>query len=229
MLADSTATALLEIVQQLAVELHRQDMGGAAPTLDSDLERDLGLDSLARVELLTRIEKAFKVRLTERVLVGAETPRDLVRSVLEASGAAPSVIATMQREPAPEKVEAAPHSASTLLEVLDWHVRTHPDRCHITLLGEAEQEEKISYAALLQGAERIAAGLLANELQPGQAVAIMLPTSRDYFCSFFGVLLAWGRAVADLPPGATVADRRSLATPCRYLVQCTCRNSHHAA
>jgi len=196
--ADSTAMALLEIVRQLAHELHPQDT--RVPTLDSDLERDLGLDSLARVELLTRIEKAFAVSLTERVLASVETPRDLVDAVLAASGMAPTVLSTMQREFAPERVEAAPHSAATLLEVLDWHVAAHPERCHITLLGEAEQEEKISYGDLLQGAERIAAGLLALELQPGQAVAIMLPTSRDYFFSFFGVLLAGGVPLPIYPP-----------------------------
>ncbi|MCG6951319.1 MAG: acyl carrier protein, partial [Betaproteobacteria bacterium] len=48
-------------------------------SLDSALERDLGLDSLARVELMTRLEHAFGVSLPEQALVSSETPRDLLR------------------------------------------------------------------------------------------------------------------------------------------------------
>ena len=52
----SQATALLTLLANLVQELHP---GLAAPTvtLASRLEQDLGLDSLARVELLLRIER----------------------------------------------------------------------------------------------------------------------------------------------------------------------------
>jgi 1-acyl-sn-glycerol-3-phosphate acyltransferase len=47
---------------------------------------------------------------------------------------------------------------------------------------------------------QVAAGLQAALVQPGQAVAIMLPTSRDYFFSFLGVLLAGAIPVPMYPP-----------------------------
>ena len=66
--------AVLQIVREVLTELHpgRKDMGPL--TLDSALEEDLGLDSLARVELLTRLERAFGVRPPEQLLSNP-TPR----------------------------------------------------------------------------------------------------------------------------------------------------------
>ena len=78
---------VLEIVQGLARELQPQ-RGGRAVSLDSSLERDLGFDSLGRVELLARLEKAFGVRLPEGLLGAAETPRDLLAALAVAHPAA---------------------------------------------------------------------------------------------------------------------------------------------
>src|SRR5688572_4904034 len=79
--------AVLEVARALAGELQPQRKWGSL-TLDSSLERDLGLDSLGRVELLARMEKAFGVRLPEAVLGTAETPRDLLQALLRAHPAA---------------------------------------------------------------------------------------------------------------------------------------------
>jgi len=79
-------------------------------------------------------------------------------------------------------------------------VRAHPERMHITLLDAEGGETALSYAALRDGADRSRRGLLERELQPGQSVAIMLPTSREYFCCFTGVLLAGGVPVPIYPP-----------------------------
>ncbi|MDH3560629.1 MAG: phosphopantetheine-binding protein, partial [Gammaproteobacteria bacterium] len=57
--ADDTVGRLLDIVQQLAVELHPGRTPAAQVKLDSTLDRDLGFDSLSRVEMLLRIERAF--------------------------------------------------------------------------------------------------------------------------------------------------------------------------
>ncbi|HKX38687.1 MAG TPA: acyl carrier protein, partial [Burkholderiales bacterium] len=57
--------------------------------LDSSLERDLGLDSLARVELVLRLEREFQAQLPEQALASSETPRDLLRFLLAAAGHAP--------------------------------------------------------------------------------------------------------------------------------------------
>jgi len=194
-----TSTTLLAIVRRLAAELHSRPEEAIQVTLDSALERDLGIDSLGRVELLARIEQAFGISLPDTVFAGAETPRDLLQAVL---AAAPAMArpAGVQREEAPSRVQAVPADALTLTEVLDWHVRTHPDRTHITLLDAEGGETALTYAVLRDGAEQIAAGLLERGLQPGQSVAMMLPTGRDYFCCFTGVLLAGGVPVPIYPP-----------------------------
>ena len=55
-------------------------------TLDSSLERELGLDSLARVELVLRLEQTFGASLPEQALGTSETPRDLLRFLLGSVG-----------------------------------------------------------------------------------------------------------------------------------------------
>jgi len=56
---EETAESLLKVVRQLAAELQPGRKELSSVTLDSSLDRDLGLDSLARVELLIRIERTF--------------------------------------------------------------------------------------------------------------------------------------------------------------------------
>src|SRR5690349_7946407 len=80
--APETAEArVLEIVGALAFEL-----GGPrarrAVTPDASLERDIGLGSLERVELLLRLESAFGVRLGEELL-RLDTPGALARAMAE--------------------------------------------------------------------------------------------------------------------------------------------------
>jgi len=192
------ANAVLDIVQELVAEMH-SGKRRTSISLDSSLLGDLGLDSLARVELLLRIGHSFGVSLSEQVLASAETPRDLLRAVLAASEAPQPAVPLQVSEAVMEKASATPDHASTLLEMLDWHVQTNPDRTHIVLSGEAAEEE-ISYQALYVGAMSVASGLQQHDLQPGQTVAIMLPTSREYFYSFYGVLLAGGVPVPIYPP-----------------------------
>ena len=192
------AQAVLDIVHELAAELHTGKRGKTI-TLDSSLADDVGLDSLARVELLLRIGRVLNVSLSEQVLVSSETPRDLLRAVLAASAAPQPAVTTQIKVVSIEQVSDTPEHATTLLEMLDWHVLRHPSRILIILSYDATEEE-ISYQDLYAGAASVAAGLQQQDLQPGQTVAIMLPTSRDYFFSFYGVLLAGGVPVPIYPP-----------------------------
>ncbi|KPK39712.1 MAG: acyl-phosphate glycerol 3-phosphate acyltransferase, partial [Gammaproteobacteria bacterium SG8_47] len=57
-----------------------------------------------------------------------------------------------------------------------------------------------TYQALWDNAVAVAGGLQRQGIEPGHAVAIMLPTSPDYFPSFFGVLLAGAVPVPIYPP-----------------------------
>jgi acyl carrier protein len=192
--------ALLQILAQLLTELHPEAASRLEITLDSRLDRDLGLDSLARMELLARLEKTFAVRLPEKVLTTAETPRDVLRHLVSA---APEEAAGVRRRPAdfgsPAQATAAVHTAATLVEVLEQHVLIHPDAGHILLL-QAEEERLVSYGELRERAREVAALLQSLALEPGDTVAIMLPTDIDYFFCFFGVLYAGLVPVPLYPP-----------------------------
>ena len=191
--SDPTADAekLLLVVRQLSQELRPHGPALGTITLDSTLDRDLGLDSLGRVELLTRMERDFDVTLPEQQVVTADTPRDLLRALQDAQGDGqlpgnPSVV-----ELALGKA-AAPEGARTLIEALQWHVEAHPDRPHIRLYSDHDEGEIITYGELWAAAQRTAADLRARDLGQGDAVVIMLNTERAYFTTFMGVLLAGG-------------------------------------
>ncbi|MEN8213821.1 MAG: AMP-binding protein [Pseudomonadota bacterium] len=191
---------LLEQVRLLTLELHPRREASLRVTLDSLLDRELGFDSLSRVELLLRLEHSFGVGLSEQLLISAETPRDLWRAVQSGKAAGPAEPAAQTREAPLEELAGAPHMATTLPEMLDWHLDNHPRRPHVYLYGEDTEPETITYENLANGAKAIAAGLQMRGLLPGQSVAIMLPTGRDYLCSFFGILLAGGIPVPIYPP-----------------------------
>src|SRR5258705_2042601 len=80
---------LLAVVCAVAKEARPHVEPHAA--LDSSLEKELGLDSLARVELVLRLEKEFGASLPEQALATSETPRDLLRFLLASAGHAPAL------------------------------------------------------------------------------------------------------------------------------------------
>jgi len=176
-------------------------------SLDSAFERELGLDSLARVELVLRIEREFGASLPEQALNSADTPRDLLRFLLAAAGQPPraadtSVASLVQSEGVPP-----PTAAQTLVEALEYHVERQPERLSV-FLYEEQKETPITYRGLWEGALGYAARLSAAGLQPGQTVAIMLPTCKEYLYSFYGVLIAGGIPVPLYPPArlTTIED-----------------------
>ena len=194
------AERLLGLVGDLAEELHPRRARKAQLRLDSQLDRDLGFDSLGRVELLYRLERAFGIKLPEALLGEAETPGDLLASVLEAEAAEGPAIEVESALGVLKAAEAAPREAATLLEVLDWHVQAHPERPHVLLPAGGGQEETITYASLAERARAVASGLREFGLAPAQRVAIMLPTGSDFFIAFFGTLYAGGVPVPIYPP-----------------------------
>ena len=277
------ADTLVALVAGIAREL-RAGGGEPAPAvhLDTDLGRDLGLDSLARMELLARLERAAGASLPDRVLAEAETPRELLRafesvrpetpaseseqrpgpepardpdpgrereagsgaardSIVSGNGpargrgaatrvedagpagagrrpevrgtraapAAPAAPTAPTVDPGPvagaapgsdPAPDAIPRDAGTLVDALARHAAAHPERAHVRLVDEREAETVLTYGALLEGAHRIASGLVASQLTPGRAVAIMLPTGLDYLQCFFGVQIAGGVPLPIYPP-----------------------------
>lgn len=197
-----SAERLLQAVQALSAELHPRSTTARPVTLKSLLDRDLGFDSLGRVELLARLERLFAVMLPEHIFASAETVEDVLRAVLEAAPAGqPSVAKRAPIEEIAATQEASiPRGAQTLTQVLAWHVEKHAEQLHIHFYGDDDQEEGLTYRALQNQAGFLASGLQQLALRSQQAVAIMLPTGRDYFLSFFGALLAGGIPVPLYPP-----------------------------
>jgi len=71
---------VLAITVNLCAELFPHSTAPVA--LDSDFIQDLGLDSIARVELFSRLEDSCGVVLPEEVLATTRTPRDLFQATL---------------------------------------------------------------------------------------------------------------------------------------------------
>lgn len=139
--AASVAQAVLAAVRGLAGELHPGAPRTRALGFDDSLDRDYGLDSLARVELVARIERATGLRLPEGAFAEADTPRDLLRALRadvagfdRPAGPSPTAQAML-----PEAADSElPDSVSTLVEALEWHAAEHPDRVRMLLYGEQE-------------------------------------------------------------------------------------------
>ena len=74
----------LHLIRQLVFELHPRYKETVQVTLDSLLDKDLGFDSLSRVELFLRIRQTYDVSLPDQLLSRAETPRDLLQAILSA-------------------------------------------------------------------------------------------------------------------------------------------------
>ena len=191
---------LLKVVQDFVEELG-MERAAKGVSRDASLERDLGLASLERIELLLQIEKTFGVRLPDRLMAEARTPGDLARAIvhgLPAEAPRPTVRAVPL--PATEKEIAPPASAETLTDVLFRHAERDPDRPHVYLQMEGDKELTVTYRNLLDGAVRASGGIAAAGLKPEETVGIMLPTGVDFFEAFFGVLLAGGIPVPLYPP-----------------------------
>jgi len=198
------ADRILAIVGDLAAELH-PDANLSPVRLRSRLDADLGIDSLALVEFRARVEDAFGVTLADEVFAKSATPGDWVRAVWAAQGQ-PAIDGPLP-EPAPPRVARehapdAPVDASTLLDVLAWYAEHDPDRPHARVLHLSEVTPVVerTYGELAEGSLRVASGLRQHGIEPGDAVALMLPTHPDYFDAFLGVLLAGGVPVPLYPP-----------------------------
>lgn len=177
----------------------------------SQLDRELGLGSLERVELLARLEAAFGVRLPDRVVAEANTPDDLAKALLVAPGAetledeagsalrASITTQKMHRE----ATDAGVFSAETLLDVLRYRAMHDAERTHLLITEETEGKERsvtLTFGELYSAAQRCATELARRGVPAGGRVALMLPTSRAFFVSYAGILLAGAIPVPIYPP-----------------------------
>ena len=201
---------VLEIIRGLLDELGSQ---GALPMLNanSQLDRELGLGSLERVELLARLEAAFELRLPDRVASEANTPEDLARAILAAPGTngeveetgsalrASVTVQKLHRAAADEGVFAA----ETLIDVLRYRATHDAERNHLLITEESDTGERsltLTFGELYAAGNRCAAELARRGAPAGGRVALMLPTSRAFFVSYAGILLAGAIPVPIYPP-----------------------------
>jgi len=199
----SQASTLLRVLADLVRELRGPSSSLLNISLSSRLDRDLGIDSLGRTELVMRIERAFRVRLPVSVMAEASTVGDLLRALERATSesGASEVHAVAEISEAETQAVTPAIEANTLLAALEWHVARNPDRAHVTVL----QDENIvlatiTYAQLVKSARDVASGLIACDVAPGDRVALMLPTGADFFAAFFGTLYAGAVPVPIYPP-----------------------------
>src|SRR5260370_1159836 len=201
---------VLEEIRGLLDELGSQ---GALPMLNStsQLDSDLGLGSLERVELLARLESAFNIRLPDRVASEANTPEDLARAVLTAPGttlededagyALQASVKVQQLHRA--ATDAGVFSAETLIDVLRYRAAHDAERVHLLITEDGDAGEHSStqtFGELYAAGNRFAAELARRGVPAGGRVALMLPTSRAFFVSYAGILLAGAIPVPIYPP-----------------------------
>ena len=192
-----------ERLQEIVATMLRELRPGAPPRgvrLTDSIERDLGLDSLSRVELATRIERAFGVRLPDRLATSARTLRDLLDAIERAEPGGATAAPPPIQAPLPRAVSGLPEDAATIVEAFEWHLERHPDREHIALLEGDEVRESLSYARLWSDAGDVARGLADAGVGRGDAVALMLPTGSAFFQSFLGAMRIGALPVPMYPP-----------------------------
>ena len=192
---------IVGVVEGLVRDLHAAPVGAIVVMPTSRLDRDLGVDSIGRTELMLRIERLLHLKLSTSVLTEVETVGDLIEAIERAAVRVAPLHAAAPASPRTLPPVTAPDQARTLVEALEWHVARHPDRAHLTLLDDqGEVERTLTYAELAQAARLVAAGLIARDVEPGDRIALMLPTGIDFFSGFFGALYAGAIPVPIYPP-----------------------------
>ncbi len=191
---------VLDIVRKLCAEVNPRGNKTARIDLDSDLDRDGGLDSLARAELIFRIDTAFKVKLQDRVLIETNTPRDLLRALKAARPALASKRFLTQKSAPKLATISEPFDASSLVDAFTFHVSDHPNRPHIKIWFSEEEETVFTYADLHQQALSLGGAMTDLNVGRGDRVAIMLGTSPEFFISFMATLYVGAIPVPIYPP-----------------------------
>lgn len=189
---------LLLLTRQFLLE-QETERAVRAIALDASLEKQLGIDSLGKVELLHRIEKMFDVQLPDSVLAEADTIKAIAEAVMIAK---PAKKFFLKHESVPvlDNLTLDLQAIQTLQDLLIQYAIREPSRPHIYLQDEENNEEIITYGDLLAKASYVANSLIGLGIKPDDTIAIMLPTSKEFFYSFFGVLLAGAVPVPIYPP-----------------------------
>jgi len=208
--AQALAT-IRQVLEELGAGRGLEELAARGPA--AHLERELGLGSLERVELMLRLGDVCGVRLPDRIVASAETVQDLIDALIYeglreslpekpqdvAARAATTVTPALSPEHHPN-LEQQIREAETLTEILRLRGLAEPNREHIHLYEDDERLKVITYGELYERASAMAGELKQRGLESGQTVAIMLPTCAEFFFTFAGILLAGGIPVPLYPP-----------------------------
>ncbi len=219
----ATPSLQAEQVRQVAEEIMHRPLSAA--DLARDLEADLGLDSLERIRIVTRLER-FVPGLDRRALLACRRLDEMV--ALIAGGAAPAMpvaptpVAAMPVATAPvasasvTSMPAAPLAALAVASQagLDPDVERMPYRqivaqCKRTpkAIAVASAQRTMTYEELDQESNRLAHLLRAQGVGRGSLVGMMLPRGPDLMIALLAILKAGGGYVPLDPdyPAARLA------------------------
>lgn len=178
---------------------------------DAHLERDLGLGSLERVELMLRLDKAFSIQLPENIVAEATTVSDLAAAVLkqlsdeDARGTekenvrAAAVHAPAGKQSRGELADRLA-AAESLAEIISIRGTYDAETAHIYLYEDGAKVRVITCGELYDRALSVARELGKHGIEPGHTVAIMLPTGAEFFWTFAGTMMAGAIPVPIYPP-----------------------------
>jgi 1-acyl-sn-glycerol-3-phosphate acyltransferase len=184
------------VVCDLALELGGpRALRAVSPT--ASLERDIGLGSLDRVELLLRLESAFDRELGDRFLL-LDSADAIARAILESAEVKP--LHTTERAALLPAASAIAPDVATIHEALRLRATAEPHRTHVFLHGDEGADEEITYGLLWESAAAIAGGLRERGVRKGDTVALMFPTGMDFLRCFQGILIAQAIPVPLYPP-----------------------------
>jgi len=189
---------LIKLVQELLEELNVVQSQREI-FLNDSLQGQLGIDSISRAELISRIEKTFHIELSAQSAIEAETLSDLLTLIHNAAPTLRTENISVDISPL-AAVTIDPSRAASIQNVLIMHATSTPERPHMYLLDENGKEEIITYKQLLSKSQNIAHALIEHGLEQHDTVAIMLSTEPGFFYSFIGILLAGGVPVPIYPP-----------------------------
>ncbi len=177
---------------------------------EASLEREVGLGSLERVELVARLERAFGRALDDRCLA-LDTAAGLARALVDGAPGPP--LSLPARETALGAAADIGAGVRTLHESLWRHAHLDPGRIHVFLRDDdlepatpdearaaSGSEMAVTYGRLRDEAAAVAGGLRERGVARGDTVALMLPTGLDFLRAFFGILLARAIPVPIYPP-----------------------------
>lgn len=123
--ADDAIRAIEEVVGGLFQQLHHAELPRALD-LRTRLDADLGFDSLARVELLSRLERVLQLEIPAEDFGSLDTIADLLKVLSKARGQARTSGAQSPTVPAATARSAQLREASLPM----------PVRCHRSCRGE---------------------------------------------------------------------------------------------